>query len=77
MGDADDLCPNTAPVPTTCGVGECAGNTGEETCVNGDLVDSCDPYDGALPEVCDALDNDCNGDVDEGFDADGDEIAEA
>jgi hypothetical protein len=52
--------------PTTCGVGECAGNTGFETCENGVFVnDTCDPFDGALDEICDGDDNDCDGDTDE------------
>lgn len=52
--------------PTTCGVGDCEGNTGFETCVNGMFVnDTCDPFDGASEEFCDGNDNDCDGDVDE------------
>jgi hypothetical protein len=61
-GAVDD---NIAPVPTTCGVGACAGNTGEETCAGGQLVDSCDPLQGSSPESCDSLDNDCDGTVDD------------
>ena len=38
--------------------------------------DDCSPYSGVAwdgaPEVCDGWDNDCDGDVDEGFDQDGD-----
>jgi hypothetical protein len=52
---------------TTCGVGECADNQGTLNCVGGMEVDSCDPFAGAVPEVCDGLDNDCNAVVDEGF----------
>jgi spore coat protein A len=50
--------------PTTCGVGECAGNTGQLECQNGTEVDTCDPFAGAVPEVCDdpgMLDEDCDG----------------
>ncbi|MDX1763089.1 MAG: MopE-related protein, partial [bacterium] len=54
-------------VPTTCGQGECAGNTGQAECQSGSVVDTCDPLGGAVPEVCDNLDNDCDGQVDNGF----------
>jgi hypothetical protein len=57
---------------TTCGVGECEA-TGVYRCSNGRWVDTCTPEDGS-PEVCDGVDNDCNGEVDDGLstDADGD-----
>jgi hypothetical protein len=49
---------------TTCGVGECEHSvTG---CENGMPLD-CDPFEGATPEVCDNLDNDCDGATDEGL----------
>jgi hypothetical protein len=65
MVDEDD---NGDPLtnPTTCGVGECAGNAGFETCVDGVFAnDTCDPLDGATAESCDDLDNDCDGATDE------------
>jgi spore coat protein A len=61
---ADTNCDGVVGPPTTCGVGECAGNTGELTCQNGTEVDTCDPFAGAVPEVCDdpgMLDEDCDG----------------
>jgi PKD repeat protein len=56
---------------TSCGVGECAGNTGTMSCITGVETDSCDPFAGASPEnlatagsCTDTLDNDCDGDTD-------------
>ena len=52
--------------PTTCGVGVCSGNTGFKVCSAGKWVnDTCNPLNGASPEVCDGHDNNCNGFVDE------------
>jgi hypothetical protein len=49
-------------------VGECAGNTGQLTCVDGSTVDTCDPLAGALPDdQCDGLDNDCDGTADDEY----------
>jgi hypothetical protein len=53
---------------TTCGLGACEGNTGEETCVAGFWdggTDTCDPFAGATAETCDNADNDCDGSTDE------------
>jgi hypothetical protein len=47
--------------PTSCGVGECSGNAGQLECQGGIPVDTCDPLFGATLEICDTLDNDCDG----------------
>ncbi len=64
-GDTDE---DYEAIPTTCGTGACAGNTGTASCgVRGTVVDSCDPLSGASEETCDGADDDCDGDTDEDF----------
>jgi len=63
-GQVDDNVPQP---PTTCGVGECVGNVGQLLCIFGNTFDTCDPMQGSTMEVCDGLDNDCDGPVDETF----------
>lgn len=60
-GMADE---NFVSTQTSCGVGECS-STGVLVCADGLLVDSCLP---GIPseEVCEARDNNCNGEIDEG-----------
>lgn len=54
-------------VPTECGEGVCA-DTGSTSCVAGAVVDSCGPGEPTgLDWDCDALDQDCDGEVDEGY----------
>lgn len=54
-------------VATTCGVGVCAA-TGATECGFGSVVDSCVPGIGAVADaVCNGLDDDCDGTVDEDF----------
>jgi hypothetical protein len=66
--DCDGSTDENLTQATTCGVGECSGNTGEETCTTGTWGgDTCDPLAGATAEVCDNLDNDCDGSTDEDF----------
>jgi hypothetical protein len=66
IGGPDD---GYVPIPTTCGVGACTGNTGQLTCVAGSEVDSCDPFGGAAADdpTCDDVDDDCDGAVDEDY----------
>jgi hypothetical protein len=49
---------------TSCGLGECAQTI--DNCVDG-VPQFCNPFDGASDEICDGLDNNCNGAVDEWF----------
>ena len=56
-GKTDEGLPTLA-----CGKGQCFHTV--SSCVGGVLQD-CDPFAGAGPEVCDGVDNDCDGDQDE------------
>jgi uncharacterized delta-60 repeat protein len=53
--------------PTTCGVGECR-RTGQLTCQSGQQVNTCIPGT-PQAEVCDGLDNNCDGQADNGLTA--------
>lgn len=59
-GLADD---DYAPLPTSCGVGACA-RTGTTSCVGGQASDTC-VAGSPVTELCDDLDNDCDGSTDE------------
>ena len=71
--DTSNLC-----VAKVCYLGACVDAPDQLTCDDGDACtsDTCDPASGACVntptptddvEVCDGLDNDCDGDTDEGF----------
>ena len=65
---------------TSCGVGACAA-TGSTSCIGGSVVDSCSPGTPTI-EICDGIDNNCDGSTDEGCvvwyrDADSDTYGDA
>jgi uncharacterized repeat protein (TIGR01451 family) len=63
-GSTDEGYVGTA---TACGVGACA-RVGVRVCVNGDLADTCSPGAPAPSDAtCDGVDDNCNGQADEGY----------
>ncbi len=58
-GKTDEDQPSLA-----CGAGQCFHTT--PSCIGGQTLE-CNPFEGALPEVCDGVDNNCNGETDEGL----------
>jgi hypothetical protein len=51
--------------PVTCGVSFCQHS--QVACIDG-APNPCDPFLGAVPEVCNGLDDDCSGKIDDGPD---------
>ncbi len=69
VGDACEVCEDDD--------GDGFGNPGESSCPGGDAEDCDDQTNLIFPgasEVYDGLDNDCDGQIDQGLDADGDGI---
>ncbi|MEE2786057.1 MAG: MopE-related protein [Myxococcota bacterium] len=70
--NADDDCDGQIDEGTEetiqCGQGACRRD-GVQRCVDGEFQDDCTPGD-AADEICDALDNDCDGVLDEAIDSD-------
>jgi parallel beta-helix repeat protein len=76
-GDNPDICDgfdndcdgqtdeDYTPTATTCGTGACA-SSGQLQCINGAEVNTCTPGQPS-PELCDGVDNDCDGQTDEDF----------
>ena len=68
----DDDCSGVADdaffaAPTICGEGACSA-AGIVDCIGGELLDTCEPPDGASNDsVCNNVDDDCDGDTDEDF----------
>jgi|GEM_PF-2629373 len=68
--DCDGVIDNGFDLGAACsvGVGECT-NAGEQVCTADGSATECNATPNApTTEICDALDNDCDGDIDEDFD---------
>ena len=57
-GESDEGFPSV-----TCGVGLCRHTV--QSCQEGGEVPACDPQEGARPELCNGIDDDCDGTTDE------------
>ena len=54
------------PISSGCGIGPCAA-VGTTTCVDGKVVEDCEPLPGGIDDDCDGIDDDCDGLTDEHF----------
>jgi hypothetical protein len=68
----DDDCDGTldddySAALTVCGVGRCAGTLGEAVCIDGSTEDTCKPLVKSEDERCNGVDDDCDGETDEGY----------
>ncbi len=66
-GNVDEDCPCTNGETRECGSSVGACQTGTQTCTDGQWEAECSGEVGPEPELCDDIDNDCDGDVDEDF----------
>ncbi|MEZ4272609.1 MAG: LamG-like jellyroll fold domain-containing protein [Myxococcota bacterium] len=64
-----DSCDAPINISTQCGVGACVGTHGQMNCVDGVVVDTCDPKALAAPHdaSCNDIDDDCDGSTDEDY----------
>lgn len=60
-------CTSGQSMPITCGEGTCQAS-GEVYCSDGNWVEDCTPgLPSDSPDICDGIDSDCDGEVDEDF----------